>query len=164
MKKIIVLLVALLLLGGGGAGAYFFFMQPAEASIGDTDEHQEAAEADEHGGGHEEDSDATFQYVEMDPLILPIIDADGVSQSLSLVIVLEVKNSWLKTKVEKYQPRLKDAYIQELYGVLNKHAALEGGVVNVREIKMRLHKISDRVLGEDIVQEVLLQVVQQRPI
>ena len=163
MKKIVLALVVLLLLGGGGAGAYFFFMQPAEASIGETDEHQKAADVEEHAedDGHSSDK---FQYVEMDPLILPIIDSEGISQNLSLVIVLEVENTRNKEKVLDYQPRLKDAYIQELYGVLNKQAALEGGVLKVKVIKERLHTISNRVLGEDTVQDVLLQVVQQRPI
>ena len=49
--------------------------------------------------------------------------------------------------------------------MLNRHAALKGGVIQVGIIKKRLNKISDRVMGdEDVVQDVLLQVVQQRPI
>ena len=62
------------------------------------------------------------------------------------------------------EPRLKDAYIQELYGVLNRHVALQGGVIKVDMIKKHLHDISHKVMGDGVVNGVLLQVVQQRPV
>jgi len=159
MKKILVGLVALVLLGGGGAGAYFFFMKPAEASTSEdgVEEHAENKHAkdDGHGGGG-------LEFVELDPLILPIVDGSGVSQTISIVISLEVEDSYTKDKVLAMEPRLKDAYIQDLYGALNKHAALKGGVLQVDILKARLNKVSAKVAGEDVVQDVLLQVVQQR--
>ena len=66
--------------------------------------------------------------------------------------------------VQSLTPRLNDAYIQDMYGILSDQAALKGGVIQVGMIKSRLNKISAEVLGEDIVSDVLLQVVQQRPI
>ncbi|MCB9989254.1 MAG: flagellar basal body-associated FliL family protein [Rhodospirillales bacterium] len=165
MKLLVIGMVALLVLGGVGAGAYFYFGgKKAEASIGETEEHQAAKEAHgdgEQGEGHDE---GRFKYVELDPLILPIINSNGVSQNLSLVIVIEVESARAQKKVEDYQPRLKDAYIQELYGVLNRQAAMEGGVLQIQSIKARLRDISRRVVGEDEVNDVLLQVVQQRPL
>ena len=62
-------------------------------------------------------------------------------------------------------PRLTDAYIQDMYGILNKHAALKGGIIQVHMIKQRLNEVTDKVVGDaDIHTEVLIQVVQQRPI
>ena len=95
---------------------------------------------------------------------MPIIDEDGVNQVVSMVIAIEVADANSATTVKNLSPRLKDAFIQDMYGVLNKHAALKGGVIQVNMIKSRLNKISHKVLGEDVVQDVLLQVVQQRPI
>lgn len=157
--------VALLVLGGGGAGAYFYFGKQAEASIGDTEEHQDAGEAHEKGkkGGHG-DKEHETTFVELDPLILPIIDENGLSQTLNLVVVLEVTGEENAKEVERLVPRLKDAFIQDMYGVLNKRAALRDGVLQVGMIKERLGKISDKVMGEGVVDDVLLQVVQQRPI
>ena len=90
MRKIILLVVVLAVLGGGGAGAYFyFFNNTAEAAIGEdgkpieagegekADEHAKEAEGGDHGGGHGEGG---TQFVELDPLILPIVDKDGVNQ------------------------------------------------------------------------------------
>ncbi len=157
MRIFIFGLVALLILGAGGAGAYFYFMNPANAAIGPEDEKEKAAKANEHA-----ESAADHKFVNLDPLILPIIDEDGISQVVSIGVVIEVTDEEKEKLVQKLSPRLKDAYIQEMYGVLNKHAALAGGVVQVGMVKDRLHKISDRVLGEDTVSDVLLQVVQQR--
>lgn len=163
MRMLLIAVAALLVLGGGAAGAYFYFMQSAEASAGSEvgenhDEHKKTKHAkDDHGDAH-------FEYVELDPLILPIVDNNGVSQTVSLVIALEVTDAKAKTEVEKYAPKLKDAYIEKMYGMLNRHAALKGGVIQISMIKKQLNKISTDVLGEDKVHGVLLQVVQQRPI
>jgi len=161
MRMVIIAAIALLMLGGGGAGAYFYFSQPAEASAGAeakaSHEKNKEAKKGEHGA-------ATAEFVELDPLILPIIDQSGVTQTVSLVIALEVENAEQAAEVKKLTPRLKDAYIQDMYGLLNKHAALKGGVVQVGAIKERLNKITTEVLGPEKVNQVLLQVVQQRPI
>ena len=61
-------------------------------------------------------------------------------------------------------PRLKDAYIQDMYGVLNRKASLEGGVIKVDKLKERLSRVSTEVLGKNKVNSVLLQVVNQRAI
>lgn len=166
MRLVIIGVVALLVLGGGGAAAYFFLLKkPAEASVGEegaegADEHAEKEESKdkkgEHGGGS--------QFVELEPLILPIVDNEGVNQVVSLVVSLEVGSAEDAAQVEHMAPKLKDAYIQDMYGVLNRYAALKGGVVQVAEIKKRLNKISNDIMGEDVVHDVLLQVVQQRPI
>ena len=159
MKMAVLALVAVMVLGGGAAGAYFYFGHPAEASIGATDEHKDAKEA------HKEKDKSHHKFVELDPLVLPIVDENGLSQTVSIVVMIEVDGDKNAAIVNQLQPRLKDAYIQELYGVLNRHVALkEDGVIEVGAVKDRLGKISEKVLGEGVIEEVLLQVVTQRPI
>jgi flagellar basal body-associated protein FliL len=102
-------------------------------------------------------------YVKLDPLLLPIIDEDGIQQVVSMVVSIEVASD-NAGKVKLYSPRLTDAYIQDMYGILNRHAALKDGIIQVRIIKDRLNKVTDEVLGHDFDTEVLLQLVQQRPI
>ncbi|MCC6598911.1 MAG: flagellar basal body-associated FliL family protein [Alphaproteobacteria bacterium] len=168
MKKIMIAAGALLVLGGGGAGGYFYFQKPAEAATDATAAAQAGHEKDDHGkkekhakkGGHGE----KIEFVKLDPLVLPIVDGDGISQIISLVIALEVPDAASKSEVEALIPRLKDAYIQEMYGLLNKHAAVKGGVLQVGYIKGKLSRVSATVLGEENFSDVLLQVVEQRPI
>lgn len=157
MRMIIIAVAALAVLGGGGAGAYFYFLNPAEAASDASEDHKEVKEEEHVDTSHHE-------FVELDALVLPIIDEDGVSQTVSLVLTLEVPDSASAATVDKMKPKLKDAYIQDMYGVLNKHAALKGGVIQVGMLKKRLNRISEKVAGEDVIYDVLLQVVQQRPI
>ncbi|MCB1652334.1 MAG: flagellar basal body-associated FliL family protein [Alphaproteobacteria bacterium] len=165
MRKIIIAIVALLLLGGGGAGAYFYFMKPAEASISEEEagDHNEHAQKEDEKGGHGEHG-AQGVFVELDPLILPIVDNTGVSQVVSMVIAIEVEDAANEELIKHMAPKLKDAFIQDMYGALNKHAALKGGVIQTSVLKERLNKVSQEIMGEGVVQDVLLQVVQQRPI
>lgn len=162
MKMVILAVAGVLILGGAGAGGYFFFMKPAQAAVGEGEEHKEPKEHKEakKGDGHA----VAVAYVELDPLILPIIDKRGISQTVSMVVTIEAAGPEAAAKIEEMGPRLKDAYIQEMYGALNKHEALVGGVVQVNQIKERLVSISHKVMGEGVVQDVLLQAVQQRPI
>lgn len=119
---------------------------------------------DAYASSEEASEEGSVEYVKMDPLILPIIDQDGVYQVLSLVVVIEVDGVFNADKIKEKSPKLKDAYIQDMYGILNENAAMKGGVVQVNMIKKRLNKITDRIMGDDMETEVLLQVVQQRPI
>ena len=165
MKLVIMAVAALVLLGGGGAGAYFYFAgSPAEAALTEDEILAQEKKAKAEALAAKKENHKAFQFVELDPLILPIVDRNGVSQVVSMVVTLEVYDAEAAGKVEHLMPKLKDAYIQSLYGALNKHAALKGGVIQVSDIKKRLHKISHKVAGEEYVHAVLLQVVQQRPI
>ena len=156
MRILMIAIGALIVLGGGAFGAYFYFFNPAEASL------TEDLNADDEKESSYEP--LYYEYVQLDPLILPIVDENGVSQTVSMVIALEVDSSSTKSKIEAIEPRLKDAFIQDMYGVINKHAALKGGVLQVDILKKRLFRVSEKVVGEDKVNDVLLQVVQQRPI
>jgi hypothetical protein len=123
--------------------------QPAIAEEG-------AAAAD---GPHPE-----FEYIELDPLTLPVITTKGLTQQISLSVSLEVPFGQ-KAEYNGFKPRLADAYIQDLYGALGAgFGMMKGNVVDVQQIKQRLTSVTDKVLGPDHkAHDVLLQVVQQRP-
>lgn len=154
MKKLIIAFIALLILGGGGFGAYLFFNKPAEAT-----ETQEAKKEEEKDVA----AAAPPSFVEMKPLVLPVVDKQGVSQIISIVISLETDDPAKVEEIKMMQPRLTDAYIQGMYGVLNSQAVMADGVLQVNYIKGKLNSITTKVMGKDKVKDVLLQVVQQRP-
>lgn len=158
-------MLALLLIGVGGTGGYFLFQKQAVASLGVENVAALQKKKDREQAAKLSEQEAKeLRFVEMDPIILPIIDAQGVSQVITLVVSLEVKGEDNANYARSLAPRLKDAYIQDMYGVLNRKASMDGGVIRVNELKERLNKISSRVLGENKVNSVLLQVVNQRPI
>jgi flagellar FliL protein len=158
MKKISLLVFAILLLAGG-AGLYSFLNKPAQAA-NDAVSHEEKADKK----SEETHAAEAVSFIEMKPLVLPILDKNGVSQVVSLVVSLEVSNEEAKKEVERLSPRLTDAYIQDMYGTLSRQAAMEGGLLQVNYIKDRLNRVTQSVIGEDKVKDVLLQVVQQRPV
>ena len=157
-----ILLMAVLLLGGSAGGSYLFFKQSAVASAGAVDEVAKAKKYDKEKSAKDETK--SLKFVELDPLVLPIIDSSGVTQVITLVVAIEVTSDTAATAVRNLSPRLKDAFIQDMYGVLNRKAAMEGGMLKVDYMKRRLTKISTKVLGEEDVNQVLLQVVQQNPV
>ena len=114
------------------------------------------------GGG----GDSAYQYIEMKPIMLPIIDSNGVNQVINLVIALEVENGALAQRAHDLQPKLTDAFIQDMYGALNMQAARHGGVLPLQSIKKRLLKVSNTILADDehSVHDVLLQFIDQRRI
>lgn len=163
MKKIILIVVALLLLGGGGFAAYSFFgAKSAEAAVDPAHQTKEAKEADEAKKKTEEDAKVAF--VKMDPLTLPVVGKDGIVQIINISVTLEVEDAEKAKSIEKFSPRLKDAYIQDMYGALSaKTAMTDNGVIEVNIVKERLNKVTAKVLGEEGgVRNVLLQAVQQR--
>ncbi len=165
MKIVMIGLLALLLLGAGGAGGYFYFQKTAIASLGAVDEHAQAAkEAKALAAQEALDKTAKVRFVELAPMILPIIDEEGVSQVVTLIVSIEVIGDENKDYAKHLAPRLKDAFIQDMYGVLNRKASMDGGMIKVDKLKARLMRASARVLGEGRVNDVLLQVVSQRPI
>lgn len=157
-----IILMALLLLGASAGGSYLFFKQSAVASGGAVNEIAKA-EKEKKISAAEADINS-LKFVELDPMVLPIIDSSGVSQVVTLVVAIEVTSDSAATTVRNLSPRLKDAFIQDMYGVLNRKAAMEGGMLKVDYMKRRLTNISTKVLGEDGVNQVLLQIVQQNPV
>lgn len=155
MKKIMAICGALALLLGGGFAVYTVLNKPAAASVDGKVVEEKAADA--HAA-------PTIEYVKLDPLMLPIVDRNGVSQMVRIVVSLQVADLPTAEEVRSLSPRLTDAYIQDMYGVLGRKAATPDGIIQVGYIKHRLHKATIAVLGEGKVQDVLLQHVQQNPI
>lgn len=165
MRLIIMIVVLLLVFGGGGAVAYFYFGigKSVEATAdGEAVVAEESHSKEEkgHGGGHGKGS----EYVEISPLVFPLIDSSGVHQVVSLVVSVEVPDHKGVAKIEELGPRLNDAYIQELYGYLNRAGSLKNGAIQISELKKRLNRVTARVIGEDYFSDVLLQVVQQHSV
>jgi flagellar FliL protein len=152
-------MLAIIILGGFAAGGYYYFHNPANASIDPANQ--------EYAGDTNTKSNKSLdkhEFVELDPLILPVMDHQGISQIVSIVVVIEVGSDKKASKVQHLSPRLKDAFIQDMYGAFSHKELIVDGMLQVNLIKERLTSVSQSVLGEGYAEDVLLQVVQQRPI
>ena len=108
-----------------------------------------------------EGDEPSIHFIELSPLILPVINSRGVTQMISLVVAVEVDSQEKADKVTKFSPRLTDAYLSELYGTFS-HKAPEGGIIPIGYVKERLNAMSSKILGEAYVSDVLVQVLQSR--
>jgi flagellar FliL protein len=156
--NIVICLFLMFAVSGLGADWSPFKAAPAYA---------EGAKKKKSGGGEaKEDPNAPhpdYEYVDLKPLILPVITDRGLTQQVSLMVSLELPYG-KGEEVAPLEPKLTDAMLQDLYGALgNGQAMMKGGVIDVPALKQRLSAVSMKVLGADKFHDVLLQVVQQRP-
>jgi len=107
------------------------------------------------------EGESAVQFIELSPLLLPVINKRGVTQMVSLVIAVEVDSQEKADKVNKYSPRLADAYLSDLYGVFSNKPP-KNGIIPIHYLKERLNKMSGKVLGDEVVDDVLVQVMQSR--
>ncbi len=154
MKKPLIAVLALILLLSCGAGAYFY-MGKSEASTGEAPPKEESKAEGEA---------VKIAYVTVPTITLPIVGRDGsITQTISLVVSLQVHDEAKAKEIEERVPQLADAFLSDMYGTLSQKASMENGVIKVSTLKARLVEITHKVLGDDAVEGVLLQVLQQHP-
>ncbi|MEM9684447.1 MAG: flagellar basal body-associated FliL family protein, partial [Pseudomonadota bacterium] len=78
-----------------------------------------------------------------------------------LQVTLEVGDEAARNKVSKALPRLKDAFIRDLYDYYAIQTPGRRGV-NVEAIKRRLKRTADEVVGDGGVTKVLIQGAVER--
>jgi hypothetical protein len=143
-SKLLILLVLLLLLGGGGAAAYFMLgHKDAEAAVATK------TEPDEPG-----------QYVTMPPINVSKLRPDGSHTMVTFHIVLELAPSRSLDELGSWMPRLEDAFIIELAGLLGYNWPNDAPI-DVEFARRRLLARSERVLGAPIVGKVLIPTLQR---
>lgn len=101
-----------------------------------------------------------FEYLELKPLVVPVITPSGVTQQVSLIISLEIPFGMRET-IRVKEPRLTDAYLRDLYGILGAGGLMKKGIVDAVAVKQRLVSATEKVLEPEEFKDVLLQVVQQ---
>lgn len=101
-------------------------------------------------------------YVHIDPLVLPVIGNKGVTEVVSLLVKLQVDDQRTVERVNSISPKLNDAYLRSLYGLIDRSVYRNGRFLDVTKIKNRLTKVTETMIGKDIVRDVLIQGVNQR--
>jgi len=101
-------------------------------------------------------------YVDLAPLVLPVIDGDRVQQVLQFTITVQVADEKAADHIRSIKPLLTDAYIQDLYGALERRRVLDGKVLDIERLKEELRRVSTNVLGDKGFEEILIQRISQR--
>jgi flagellar basal body-associated protein FliL len=146
MKLIVILVVVVVLLAGGGGGVYFF----RDALFGEsTPKKAEIAKT------------ADVVFVELESMTVAVIRNSRIEKHVVLQVSLEVPDEATRANVAKALPRLKDAFIKDLYDYYAVRTPGSDGI-NVEGIKKRLKRTSDLIMGEGVIRAVLIQGAVER--
>jgi flagellar protein FliL len=134
---------AILLLGGGGAGAYFLLgkEKPAE----EAEKKPEVPQIDT----------TPRKFVTVDNLSAPMPTAGARNDWVFFEVSLEVRTDDEKKSLVVMLPRLRDAFLREIYAksVLKNDGSDQLDLDGVRN---RFRKAANQVIGGEIVQDVLI--------
>lgn len=149
MKKLIIIAVGiLLLLGGVGSLLKTMKLGPFAEVV---------AEAEE---AMVRDDDTLF--VDMEPLVIPVFQGDRVAATVQIQIKLETIGSENKANLQRIMPRISDLFITDLHTFIPRLLKQEERI-DVLIIKQRLKLMSDRQVGPELIQNILVQSVIDTP-
>ncbi len=153
MKRLVILIVIVLLLASGGGAAWWFLLREAPT---------EATAAAEGEPAPEAKGAVRKRYIELGPMILPIIREGQVTLHLTVVLAVELVTPMPEVEVAGVQRPLRDAMLSELHAVYALRYIQEKGFDHplVRE---RLTRASERILGPGSVKDILVRNVGARP-
>ena len=136
----------------------------AEKDSGGPNDQMQSKGATTSGGNGAPADDKGPIYVNIAPFVLPVLGDNGPEQLITLVITLEVDSKDKAELIKDRLPRLNDAYLQTLYGAIDKKMITKGQLVDLSLVKVRLQSPTQRVLGLGVVNDILVQAVSQRKI
>ena len=146
VKILIILGVVVVLLAGGGGTVYFF-------------------RADLFGGGEPKKADIAktpdVLFVDLESLTVAVIRNRRIEKHVVLQVSLEVADEPSRAEVSKALPRLKDAFIKDLYDYYAVRMPGQDGI-NVEGIKKRLKRTGEEIMGGGKIRAVLIQGAVER--
>lgn len=140
-----------------------FTPSKALASESESSEHGEKGKGKK---GEEDISGGRFEgdpiYVHIKPMVVPVINEDGVEQFVSLMLDVHVVDSSSADKLHKDMPRVMDALMRHLYGGLGEGALKDGKMINISRVKKKAIDAISEILGREKVVDVLVVAASQR--
>ena len=118
------------------------------------------------GGGGDGEAHGSEQvvegptYFEMQPITISVLDDGRVAHHYTYWFVLEIDNEEHREMVKKYMPRMKSEFVRYLHTVGSQRA--RAALKDIGFVKKKLTKISNYVLGEPVVHNVLLKTKIER--
>ena len=148
MKKMIIMIVLVAVLAGGGYFAWTTF----SAEEGE----EETATASAPSG---DEADDKLLFVDLDAITAPFIRDGRFAQYVVITITLEVADDDAKDTARRNIPRLRDAFVSELHALAAIRSPQQR-LINLERVKARMMAGAERVLGQGIVTDVLVQLAR----
>ena len=154
MKKILALLLIVIGIGGGGAAG--FFLKPAPPADPEKD--------DKHAAAEENPEEAVERnYVKIGrQTIIPVVD-HGETQALMLFELAVDVPAELSATVHEMEPRLRDAFLRELFQMSYTGAFLTNFTDDhiIEELRRNLTRTAQEHIGTKDSEVLILDVMRQ---
>ena len=149
MKRLVFIAFVLLLLGGGGGGAayWWYFMREAEPSPPPVVEAPQLRS----------------KLIDFALFVIPVIREGRVVRHVTLKVVLQVSADEDLANLEEITPRLKDAFFSELHSIYGMRT-IQDSDDPLPILKKRLILISKRLLGAEVLEDILVRFEKRRRI
>ncbi len=155
MKKLVMVFAALMMLAGATVSV-MKAMQIGPFSP-DPDANEQVADAKPKS-----DLLDPPRFIDLDPLVVPIFQGDSIATTIQITVKLETTGAEKESKINKWKPRISDAFIRDLYSFIPRLLRNQERV-NVFIIKKRLQLIGDKVMGPGIIENILVQSITDTP-
>lgn len=144
MQKLIIIIILVLSLIGFGVW-WFFIREPQEAVYIEKDEET----------GKVEVFNLAPEFIKFKPLVVPVIHNGELVSNIGVIVVLEAKNEVNKEIIEENKQKIRNAFLRDMRLTVRNYTA--DHILNLNEVKNRFFKTSQRLLGEGIVDRVLIK-------
>jgi hypothetical protein len=101
------------------------------------------------------------QFFRMPVFHLPVIREGRIAAQVSVNVTLETRDARNKNKILENHLKIQSAFLRDLYGLMSLNNG-SGRALVVPTVKARLQKVADRVLGPDVVKDILIENVSVR--
>ncbi len=107
-----------------------------------------------------QDEDALGHYP-LQPFSVTVMRDGKIKGILTLTLTVETKGGENMNKVMARRYELRDAFLRDIYGVAS-FARADGRTIDPHVVKTRLMVVSGRILGEGVVEDVLVVSIFNR--
>ncbi len=101
-------------------------------------------------------------YFQLAPIFVPLIRQDKVTEQVSVAVAIEIADGGKLASAEEKRPELDDAFLREIYGFVQQRGGV-GGAQTAAALKARLRQRAERILGQQLVMDVMIEQFFEQP-
>ncbi len=151
MKIVIIIVIAILLIGGGAAASVYFHVGPLPKLL-----HMEGAAA----APPPAPPPPRHQEISVGSFLIPVVQNHAITRSVGLDIAVDVLATDA-TRANDLLPLLQNAFNLDLYQLVLRYSDVNSAA-DKKAIHDSLTKTAQRVLGADIVKDVVIKSIYER--
>jgi hypothetical protein len=121
----------------------------------------ESQPADDHAGGGGGETASADRYIELDAMTVTLFRGDAPAGMLMVRVILQIHKGEDRAHLTGERLRLRDVILRELHRLADREAH-NGPKIDLDLVKRRLLKVSQRAMGPNMVDDVLVQALLRR--